>query len=101
MDNNEIPWEYEPYRIGYKLRGQKKTYIPDFYLPEGMKSNSPFYVEIKGYSAEQDKHKIIAIKRKIKNLVVYYRKDLLKLGIIDTSGRVIITPRGKHNGKHW
>lgn len=93
LDNHNVPWEYEPHRIGYKFKGQRRTYIPDFYLPKGLNSGYPTYVEIKGYSAKKDRYKLVAIKRKLPNLVIYRRQDLLKLGIIDQSGKVIVSPK--------
>ncbi len=89
LDTNNIPWEYEPHRLSYKFKGQKKTYIPDFYLPKGLNSDTPVYVEIKGYAAKKERYKIRALRMQIENLIVLYRDDLIRLGIIDTSGKVI------------
>lgn len=89
LDANGIPWKYEPDRLGYRFKGQNRTYIPDFYLPKGWTSKEPIYVEIKGYATKKEKYKIRAIQRSVKNLVVLYREDLIELGIIGTSGALI------------
>lgn len=90
LDGNSIPWEYEPHRLSYKFKGQKKVYIPDFYLPLGLNSETPTYIEVKGYGAKKERYKIKALKAQIENLIVIYREDLIEMGVIDTSGKVII-----------
>jgi len=89
LDRRGVSWEYEPHRLSYRFKGLKKTYIPDFYLPNGWVSGKPEYVEIKGYGAKQARYKIRAIKRSVKNLAVLYRDDLINLGVIDSSGGLI------------
>ena len=86
LEFNGVPWSYEPQRLSYRFKGLKKTYIPDFYLPEGWGDGKSLYVEIKGYGDKQEHYKLRAIRRSLKNLVVLYREDLIELGIIDSSG---------------
>ena len=90
LDDHGIDWEYEPVRLTYFHTGIKKTYIPDFYLPKGFLKSAPCYVEIKGFCDDLGKSKLSSIKSQIDNLIVLYREDLIQLGIIDTSGKVII-----------
>lgn len=90
LDKKKIPWEYEPHRLSYHYKRQKRTYIPDFYLPKGLYNAQPVYVEIKGFAATEEKYKIRSLKAQMSNLLVMYREDLVKLGIIDTSGKVTI-----------
>ncbi len=94
LDNNSIPWDYEPHRLSYRFKGQKRVYIPDFYLTKGFNSGIPIYVEIKGYGAKKERYKIKALEAQIDNLTVLYRDDLIRLGIIGTSGKVIVGQRG-------
>lgn len=90
LDKQKIPWKYELHRLSYRYKRQKRTYIPDFYLPKGLYSAEPVYVEIKGFAATEEKYRIRSLKAQMNNLVVLYREGLVKLGIIDTSGKVIL-----------
>jgi len=90
LDSLGIVWEYEKYRFKYIHNGKTRTYVSDFYLPQGFLSKIPCLVEIKGFCDEEGRSKLNSIKAQIDNLIVLYRDDLIRLGIIDTSGKVII-----------
>jgi len=59
LDDNNIPWMYEPEVFDWIP--PKRKYTPDFKImkPDG----SYFYVEYKGYLRVEDKTKLIAIKK--------------------------------------
>jgi len=90
LDNLDIGWDYESHRFQYQHNGKTRTYVPDFYLPRGFLNEIPCFVEIKGFCDNAGKSKLHSIKSQVENLIVLYREDLIKLGIIDASGKVII-----------
>jgi|TARA_R110000751_G_scaffold12185_4_gene41943 hypothetical protein len=55
LDKYKVPFEYEPDRLKYQPK--IRTYIPDFYIPDG-----DFYIEGKGYfhtADERTRHLLI------------------------------------------
>jgi len=72
LDENNIKWERNTERFSYTYNGEKKKYIPDFYLVDENK-----YIEIKGFEIEKDRAKWSDFPHELE---VLKKKDLLKMG---------------------
>ena len=67
LDKNLIKWERNTIPFEYEWHG-KRSYYPDFYLPELDK-----YIEVKGYETERDKAKWSYFK---KELIIIKKKEI-------------------------
>jgi hypothetical protein len=77
LNSRKILWNRNAIFKYEKKDGIRKTYIPDFYLPE---SNE--YHEVKGYFSESDKEKIALVEqRNGVHITLLFKKDLESLGI--------------------
>jgi len=82
LDKHNIVWIYEPKRFYFK--GEKFTYLPDFYLPE-----YDLYVEVKGFifSNEQtlkmqlfmEKYSLLIIKGKLYKSIIENEVNIVEL----------------------
>lgn len=68
LDSKNIKWKKNQIKFPYSFEGNKRFYIPDFYLIE-----SDEYVEIKGYKTEKDEAKWKSFPYKLR---VLFKKDL-------------------------
>lgn len=66
LNDLNILWERGPH-ISYIKDGQKRTYTPDFYLP-----NTNKYIEVKGYYSETDKIKMRLISEQYPDLKILF-----------------------------
>jgi len=75
LDENNIRWKRPAKRFNYiKPSGKRGKYKPDFWIDDW---NS--YLEVKGYKTDLDDAKWSQFKEP---LIVWFRKDLIKLGIL-------------------
>ena len=66
LNEQNILWERNHY-VNYFLDEIKRTYNPDFYLPE---SNE--YIEVKGYFSEKDKIKMKSVVEQNKDIKIHF-----------------------------
>ena len=92
LNSLNISHLYEANSFPYKDEaGIERVYTPDFYLPQGLGNDpNPLYLEIKGWFAKKDAWKIQQVKDKYVEVLVWGRKELLELGIINPAGKIII-----------
>lgn len=68
LDLKKEYYLYEKIKIKYELKGEKKTYIADFYLPE-----RNLIIETKGeWFEKKDKNKLIKIEKKVLESGYYF-----------------------------
>ena len=56
LEDLEVNWEFEPKR--FYFRGEKESYLPDFYLPD-----FDVWIEVKGYMDKRSKRRIRLFKK--------------------------------------
>ena len=81
LSSNQEIWFYE-YEV-FKLT-DCISYQPDFYLP-----NRNIYLEVKGRTLEEDLHKVNKFKAVGFNCIVLTRQILEKIGLINSSGKIV------------
>jgi hypothetical protein len=71
LNENKVYWIRKVYIPYIDSEGIKRTYTPDFYLP-----NLDRYIEVKGYFSEKDQTKIELVKKQNDiNLILIREKD--------------------------
>ncbi len=80
LDDEDIVWKRNTKKYDYKFEGQKRKYIPDFYLP-----NKEEFVEIKGFEREKDKAKWRDFPH---DLRVLKQQELNEMGVINSKRRL-------------
>jgi hypothetical protein len=72
LDKNFDRWKRNKVKFEYLYEDEKKSYIPDFYLPD-----KDLYIEIKGFKTKKDEAKWRDFPEELK---VLYKEDLIELG---------------------
>lgn len=92
LDTQKVTYFYEYNSFKYPdVGGIRRTYTPDFYLPEGLSKSTPSYIEVKGSFRDRDQYKIDHCVREHGILVLMWDMPvLIELGIINTAGKIII-----------
>ena len=76
LTSKNIYWIRKVY-LKYEKDGIKKTYTPDFYLPD-----TEEYIEIKGFFSEEDKIKMMLVEEQNNlKINILQKKELIDLGI--------------------
>jgi hypothetical protein len=92
LDDKKVPYFYEYNSFKYPdVGGIRRTYTPDFYLPEGLTGEGSSYIEVKGSFRERDQSKIDhCIREHGIKVLMWDTPVLIELGIINTAGKIII-----------
>lgn len=72
MNHVGIEWEYEPIRFQFPVTRGRRSYLPDFWLPD---HDGGTWVEVKGYLRTGDRTKIRRFKK-------YWPDEFAKLQVI-------------------
>jgi hypothetical protein len=74
LDDKGIAWQRPTEKFPYVFEGQRKNYVPDFWIPE-----LDSYVEIKGYTTLKDEAKWSQFPLK---LIVLKKEELVQMGVL-------------------